>query len=399
MARIDIPSSEAPDITIESVHGSLHVRGWDDERIRIEARNENTLDYTHSEDMLTLRADSDCVLRVPASSQLVVQQVTRDVYVHNLEGSVTIEQVAGSLTLRNVGDTTIQHVAGSLAARNVEGSLTAEEISGNTSVRNIEGDFLARSVSANLSARHVEGDLQASVAGNADLRLDSQGDISVQASGNLFCRLSDADNASVSLESAAQNIHLNTADGKLHLQTASHQFTLGDGSQEVQLKAAGLIDFRSRGSSEDMDELDLDLDLDFDFMDEGALAGEITDQITAQLDAQMENVNEQLKQMQERLRHSTERAQQRAQQRVAAAQRRLHTKLQQRSSRVPVTVNPKKPAPVSEQERMLILQMVQDKKISVAQAEMLLNVIEGRQTPPAAPEPPVAPQAPGDEHA
>jgi len=401
MARIELRSSEDPQITVESVNGSLQVRGWDSERIRIEVRNEADVQYTNDVDVFTLRALSDCVLRVPGGSTLAVQQVTRDAYVHNLEGSVTVEQVAGSLTLRNVGETNVQHVAGSLTARNVEGSLTVDEVSGNASVRNIEGDFIARNISANLAARHIEGDVQAVASGNADLRLDSEGDISLEARGNLFCRLNDAENANVTLESGAHEIHISTPEGKSHLQTSNHQLTLGDGSQEVRLVAAGLVDFRSRGG--ELDELDVDLDLDLDFLDDSELlAGEITEQVTAQLDAQMESVNQQLKQMQDRLRHSTDRASQRAQQRVAAAQRRLQNKLQQRSSRVAVAVQPRKPAPVSEQERMLILQMVQDKKISVAQAEMLLNVIEGRgtatsptpPTPPEAPAPPVPPRSP-----
>jgi hypothetical protein len=85
--------------------------------------------------------------------------------------------------------------------------------------------------------------------------------------------------------------------------------------------------------------------------------------------------------LQQRLRHTGDHATRRAQERVAAAQRRLQLKLQNKSGRgIAFQFPNKKPDPVSEQERMMVLQMVQDKKISVAQAEMLLNTIEGRAT-------------------
>jgi len=42
-------------------------------------------------------------------------------------------------------------------------------------------------------------------------------------------------------------------------------------------------------------------------------------------------------------------------------------------------LHPRKPVdPVSEEERMMILQMLQDKKISVEQAEKLLAALEGK---------------------
>ncbi|MBX3002965.1 MAG: DUF4097 family beta strand repeat protein [Anaerolineales bacterium] len=397
MARIEFPIDDEPEIRIDDVRGSLQVRGWNEERIRIEARNEQDLHFTNTAGRLTLRADNDCTLRVPVGSTLSVQQVGRDAYIQSIEGTVQVQQVAGSLTLRSTGEATLQAVAGSVAARAIEGDLTIRAVSGNASLRDIEGDLTIDAVDANLSLRNIQGDIRVTAGGNADLRLDAEGgDVHVQASGNLFCNLADPSDAHVRLESGAESIHIRTQDTKNFIQSPSHEFTLGDGGRDVLLQADGLIDFRSRAyKGSDMEDLDFDLDLDLDLLEANAgLAGEITEQVSAQLDAQLESVNEQLKELHERLRHTSERNAQRAQRRIEAAQRQLQSKLQSRNARAHSLQTPKQAAPVSEQERMMILQMVQDKKISVSQAEMLLNAIEGRPVSVPTPPTPLPPTPP-----
>lgn len=398
MARIEFPTNSSPEITIQGVNGSLQVKGWNEDRIRIDVRSEDDVRFTNSEDMLTLSAGSDCVLRVPSEGNLSLQGVNRDAYIANIEGSVSVDGVDGSLTVKAVGETRIQNVAGNLNVRQVEGELSVADISGNAAIRGVEGDLKAVDVHANLSLREIEGEIMARSDGNADLRLDTDdtGDVQVEAAGNLFCTLAPDNDAEVHLESGGHSIHINTDEVRKHVQAASHTFTLGDGGNDVQLKAGGNIDFRSRESGD----FDVDLDLDLDMLGETAgLADEITEQVSAQLEAQLESLNEQMESLQQRLRQTSDRATRKAQERVAAAQRRLQLRMQNRGGGRTFGVNLpiKKADPVSEQERMMILQMVQEKKISVAQAEMLLNTIEGRPIPQ--PETQTDPEAKGGSDA
>lgn len=386
MARIELPSDGSPHVTIENVNGSLQVKGWSEDRIRIDVRSEEDLHYTNTADMLTLQANSDCVLRVPEESTLTVQSVNRDAYIANVEGEVHVESVSGSLTIKAVGETRIENISGNLNVRTVEGDLSVSEIAGNAAIRGVEGDLKAEDVHANLSLREIEGEIVAHTDGNADLRLDMDdtGDVEVEAAGNLFCNLVSGNDADLEFESGAQSIHINTDEVRKHVQASQHEFTLGDGGSDVRLKAGGHIDFRSRESGEGFD---VDLDLDLDMIDE---ATGLADEISERVGAQLESLNEQMESLQERLRRqNNDRATRKAHDRVAAAQRKLQLRMQNRGGGRSFGVNlpTKKADPVSEQERMLILQMVQDKKISVAQAEMLLNTIEGRQlTPPPAAE-------------
>lgn len=406
MARIDIPSNDSPEIQIEKVAGSLQIKGWDEESIRIEVRSQGDLHYDVVDGNLSLSCDSDCILRVPEESTIHVEAASGDAYISYIEGSVQVDSVGGSLTLKSVGTTTIGEISGNLAARNIEGELSADEISGNATLREVEGDLELKEVHANLSLRNVEGNVEAKSDGNADLRLDLETgmDYEVESGGNLFCYLGDEADADVTLESAAGSIQVFTAEGRQNLQTQKHEFILGEGGATVELKAGGHIDFRCHDSKSSAD---FDLDLDF-VEDMSGLADEISEQVSAQVEGQLESLNAQLETLQERLRQSGDRAALHAQRRVQAAQRKLQHKLQHKfrgphGRIINFGTGGKVAEPVSDSERMLILQMVQEKKINVSEAEMLLNTLEGRATapempmaptPPTPPEPPTPPTPP-----
>ncbi|MEX2162370.1 MAG: hypothetical protein WD751_10720 [Anaerolineales bacterium] len=394
MARIQIPAGESPLLKIENVAGSLQVKGWDEQVIRIDVDSEEHLEYRFKDDTLILSCESDCMLRVPEQSELHIKSVDGDAYVNGLEGKVRVDQVGGSLNLKTVGEAALGNIDGNLTARNVEGELNAEEVSGNLSLRDVEGEVSAKEIHGNLSLRNIEGNIEAASDGNAELRLELEAgsEYRVKAGGNLFCHLDASTDADVVLISGAKQIHVYTEDSKQLVQTGRHEFILGDGGATLELSAGGHIDFRCREGEE--------FTPDMDFVDDLAgLADEITEQVTTQMEGQLESLNEQLEALGERLKQSGSRAAAHAQRRVQEAQRRLERKLRNRHGQV-VTVSHsgKASEQVSSKERGLILQMVQEKKISVQEAEMLLNTLEGRKAgegePPVPPVPPVPPTPP-----
>lgn len=391
MARIDVPMGDNPEVIIENISGILQVKGWDEEQVRVEVPKQEQIHHQATSDRLTLSSDGDCILRVPEDCTLKVKTVSGDAYIGHITGTLEIGSIGGSLTLKALGEVQLGKIHGTLTVRAIEGDISVEEVYGNAALREVEGELHINSVHANLSLREVEGYIEARSDGNAELRLDElENDVDIKAGGNLFCYLDEETDAEVSLESGAQQIQVSTGENKQSLQTKKHVFTLGDGGTNIYLKAGGHIDFRSEGGSSDAD-----FDLDLDFLDEvDDMADEISEQVGAQVEGQLQSLNERLEGLQERLRASGERAARVAQRRVEAAQRKLQHKLHGPYGRIFASTQAIKQAePVSDQERSLILQMLQDKKIDVQEAEMLLNTLEGRA--PAA-EPPASESKPSE---
>ena len=374
MERVDLVSSDSPELHIDAVTGSLQLKAWPQKGIRIELQHKEDLTYNFEGDALHLTAHGDCIVRAPNGSFLQIEMVTKDAYVSGIEGEIHVQEISGSLTLRAVGESHIETVNGNLTARGVEGDIMVDEVSGNVTLRDIEGDVEIKEVHGNLSLRDLEGGIQAKADGNADMHLtEDVGDCDIRSGGNAFCNLDAPGDAEVSLESEAQNIHVNTSSGKQQVQTRKHAFTLGSGSKTIEISAGGHIDFRC------LEGETFTLDLDLDALDNVAdLAGEIGDHVTAQMESQLEGLNAQLEALSERLRNSGDRAARHAQQRVAAAQRKLERRMRTSGGRAINIATKKSADPVTEKERMLILQMVQEKKITVQEAEMLLNTLDGR---------------------
>lgn len=404
MARINLDSGDISEVHIERVAGSLQIKGWDEDSIRIDVQDEQDLTYTINDELFVLNCKGDCVLRIPESSSLDVESVGGNAFIGDIEGELNLQSISGSLSVKTVGGTTIGTVSGNLSIRGVEGDLTIDSIQGNASIRDIEGSVSATEVQANLSLRDIEGEIQARSRGNAELRVEPEDEVNVKTQGNLFCRVEEDADLDVTLHSGANHIQLYTDNGRQLLNNENYKFELGDGGTEVKLYADGQIDFRSSGKAGDFS-----FDVDLDFVDDMAgLADEISEQVTSQMESQLENLNEQLESLSERLRNTGDRAARNAQRHVHAAQRRLQQRLAMQRGRagkrgrvVNAAPGVKRSEPVSSAERALILQMVQEKKINVQEAEMLLNTLEGRAVaepePPAAPEAPAAPAAPETE--
>lgn len=400
MALIEIPLSESDlDLVIENVGGSLHIKGWGRDGVRAEIQDANDLSHKEKGGKLVLSTKSDLFLRVPSDNNLTVKAVGGEANLNGLEGELVIGTVGGSLNLRDVARTRIEEVSGNLSARDVEGGLSVARVSGNFVARDVEGDLTAEKVSGNATLRDIEGRIEmpdvtanfslrdgdlfvdANARGNANLRqdLDDDADYTINAKGNIFCRLETTPNAKVVLESQGENILVQTDESSQVIHSPKHEIGFGDEEAKLHLVAGGNIDFRCREDDEGFN-----FDLDLDFMDDvGSMVDEISDQVSSQVEAQLGALNSQLESLGERLQFSGEHTARQAQRRVEAAQRRLERKLQarRRSGRplvIPVAPFGTKGEPVSEAERMLVLQMVQDKKISVEEAEMLLNTLEGR---------------------
>lgn len=384
MKRIDLTSSDSPKIRVEQVAGSLQIKAGDDDSIRIEIEDQEELDYSFESDVLTLSADRDCYLRVPNGSSLVIEEVDGNADIVAVDGDVRIEEISGNLNMKNVGPTAITEVAGNLNVRGVEGDLNVVEVSGNASLRDIEGNLSVKEIGGSLSLRDAEGSVTVETGGNAELRLEvlSGAAYQVTAGGNLFCHIDPPGDATVRLTSEAERMHIYTETEKQTRSVEEYEFQLGKGRADLRLSAGGHIDFRCRERSEDPS-----FGIDLDFVDDIAgLADEISMQVGAQVENQIEALNEQLTALGERLRNSGGRHAHAAQRRVERAQHRLERKLRGKGGRVVLTAAAKPVEPVTSEERALILQMVQEKKITVAEAEMLLNTLEGRK--------PVAPTAP-----
>lgn len=416
MSTQSIPTSPNPEIVIQQILGNLLIKGGDEPQVVIQA-DPSELTVEKQDDSLQLSCLGDCNIRLPHGATIKIAAAHGDAHLKYLEDALTIGTIHGSLTLRSVAGTQIDTVHGDFSAKEVDGSLQVQSIYGNAAAREIMGDCVLEDVQGNLDLREIEGQITTNCSGNVRMRLNllSGSNYQVKADGNLYCHLPH--DASVKLVMIGESDIIKVKSPKSAQVYHQSELTLelGDASAEMLLSAGGglYVSYDEDGRGEGYgSETTYPEDL----------SQQIAQQVEAQISSQLQMINEQIERMSdqfnrvgmstdeanrilEKARQASERGTARAQEKLRLAQEKLERKLeatrrqQERRARAaeeraqghsrrswgiewpaPPTPPPPPSTPqVSEEERLMILRMLEQKKISLDEADKLLAALESKE--------------------
>jgi hypothetical protein len=284
-------------------------------------------------------------------------------------------------------------------------------------------------VGGNLDVRDVDGELSVTAGGNGRVRLRqiNGDDFQVSVGGSLNCRVSEAVSLQVSLTSAAGSIRVKVPGQSAVIQENTYTLTLGSGAGRMALSAGGTIFFTSQAA--DWGDVDDEDDAGDDFAGvSDEFTRQVSQQIQSQVEAQMQTLTRQINEqvdslsttlgkaglsaadadrIMQRARETSQEASARAQEKLRRAQERLERKVaaaqrkaEQRNDRrygahrhswsfewprPPAPPGAPRPPggpsdqePVKDEERLTILRMLEQKKITLEQAEQLLAALEGK---------------------
>lgn len=413
MGQKSVATSSAPEVSIEEVHGSLQIRGWERPEVLVRYGSDNDVILEGSEERVQIRCKSNCLVRVPHDANVHIGNVHGNARIKLLDEALSCQQVNGSLFLRNVGETQIETVNGDLMAKQIMGPLGAKQVNGNAVSRDVQGDLAIEQVSGNLELRDIEGNIAVSTSGNARVRLNllAGDNYAIEAKGNLHCRIPDYASVQANLFSKSKDIRVNTPESKETFQEASHQITFGDGIAKMTLSADGNLSLTCEETDwSNMDDVEAEFDRAFAGFSE-TFERQISAQIESQVESQIEILNEQMDSLAASLeesglsdaeiertmrmaRQSSERASALAEVKLRRAQEKLERKLAaaQRKAELKARAAERRrkgwryegvssdvaarDEPVTDDERLMILRMLEQKKISKEEAEKLLAAME-----------------------
>jgi hypothetical protein len=436
MERQFVTTSASPKVVLE-IHASLRLKGWDELQVAAKTDSEDNLSIEQQDDTVHVRCSSDCKVSVPRQATVTIEAVDSNATIKGLEGEFTIQEASSNLVIHGVGPANIQTVHGDLSVKNVSGDIKIASVDGNITARDIQGDFIVSDiVRGNLTLSDVSGNASAKVNGNATLNFDPAPgeEYDFTADGNLLCNLPSDASVAVNIIRASQvTVNFPGVERK-ESGDEPIEFSLGDGDAALKLAADGNIYIGSQTPSWDTFD-----HFNFDFGDKFAQIGEkfeglgedFANQISQQIEAQMEMVGnqidtqlsgltarlgamglsaEQQERVAERARKASERASARVQEKMRRAQEKLDRKMAEAQRRAEQrareaerrtrehghhagtrdhrswrfdfptpSVPPVPPSePISDDERMVILRMLENKTISPEQAEQLLSALEGK---------------------
>jgi hypothetical protein len=373
-------------VIIDHVEGDLQVAGWD--RAEVSAKTDGKeFDLRVEGDKAYARSVGDLILYLPREANLQTGNISGDADIRAVSGNTRIENVAGDLQMRAVGPVTLNNVGGDLSVRGCAGDFSAEHIGSDASLRDVQGNLKLSMVGSDLYLRNTSANIQAQTGADAILYLQPKpvANVTIKARADILLRLPATVDAELSLQGGSmESIRVDFAGVEPGEAGVTRKVKLGSGTAKIRLTAGGDLIVTSRA-----DEWQSLADFDSGGLDE-MFPGRFPD-ISAHLHEHISQQIQEATQNAQRHRERTER-------RVEAAMRRAEEKMrasERRSKFMGVVVGrvnagrppsptppPAPPAPISEPvsdaERLAVLKMLQDKKISLQDAEKLLAALEGK---------------------
>ncbi len=371
----------APLIRIAEVSGDLIVQAWPQAEVQTQTDEAGQLTVEQEGETVTLRCRDDLMVNVPYGTTLQIQAVHGDARITGTYGAVQVEQVNGDLQIRESSDTRIGQVNGDLTLRQVTGELTVDSVNGDAAITGVTGHVLISEVSDDLLLDDINGSVEASAHDDVSLRLKPAPGQSyiIKAGSDIVCRIPIDAHVTARLH-AGGDIRVRKLEAPAQEATGEMNFVLGDGRAELNLTARG--DIVLSGRQAEWEEGGVGVEL-------GQQAAELAEQLGRQIEIQIEAATKQIDARLTQL--DTEDIGAKVQEKVQAALRKAEETLAQAMRNVesrqgssrgwqappPRPAKPAKPPKptVSSEERLTILRMVDEGKISVEQAEQLLAAL------------------------
>ncbi len=380
-------------IHVEGIGGDLRVRAGD--YFGVSGKGHAGYELTEEEDFDMLRFEgvsSDLKLEIPPQASFHADGIGGDAKITEITGEIIIKGIGGDFVLRESGAARIGNVGGDILFKRMEGHVEIGNVGGDASLREIEGDIQVINVGGDAILRDVHGSARMkNVAG--DLVLDTDFMPGTEhfyvVGGDAVIRIEEGTLARFRLP-AGSKYRVDVEGAEIaENEEGDIVVTFGAGeTAEIVLEAGGDIRFIS--PSEGF-EFNFDFDFDFDFDDkmadfERTLAEQLAG-ISDKIAINAERITQKLSaRAAEKAEMAAERAAAKAERAAAkAAERVPRVRFSPKDWSFAAPEPPEAPAapapprePVSDEERMIILRMLEGGKISVEEAERLLKALESR---------------------
>src|SRR6185503_18802244 len=349
-----------PKIQLEKIGGDLSVVGWDGADLLIKS-DEDDARVEQTGETVSVSSGSDVSLRLPKGASLAIKFIGGDASIRGLLGGMEIQEIHGDLSIQDAGPISIDTIHADFSLRGAKGDLYIKNAHGDVSIRDVDGNVTLDSVADDLALRGARGNIKVNVGDDVIVYLEPKADggYAVNAGDDILLVLPKTANATVTMQGDAIDVDWPGIDKDAD--ATQRVVVLGDGSAQISLSAGGEVRLTNKAdAAESVDEFGNFAGVNFDWSGFG-----------------------------ERISRQVEQATARAAKRAEEAARRVERHVERQSRRgrgfnwnwefkgMPKPPTPPEPPsePIAEEERMTILKMLAEKKITAQQAEELLNAL------------------------
>jgi hypothetical protein len=363
-----ISAGRTPKIVIEFIEGDLSLVGWEGEDVLLKG-DDDLLQFNQNGETINVSCDDDLSLRVPKAASIFVRKIGGDASIRGVMGGIEVQEIEGDLSIRDMDSAAIGTIHSDFSLRGAKGHLSVKSALGDISIREVDGNISLESVADDLALRDVHGNVSANVAGDVVLYLNPQvgNAYSVHAGDDILLVMPPKANATLTLN--ADSIDVEWKGIKNDEDATNRVITLGDGSAVVTLIAGGDIRVSNQSNAgETAEDFGNFAGIGMDWSGFGERISRQVDQATRRAAKQADEAARRAAETHRRFEEGVER---RVKAKMNVGVGRWNWDLSPKG--VPMPPKPQ----VTDEERMTILKMLQEKKITAEDADKLLSALEG----------------------
>lgn len=373
MATKTFACGASPQVIV-TAEGDLSITGWDQESIEAHFRNEEDLTIEQSDNRLTFFTDGSLALKIPFESLLQVNLVDGSLALSTMRGAASIQSVGGHLSLQGTGPVTCGNVSGHVKFANTVGEICVRNVGGNLKGSQADGIVSVTNVGGSIKLLNVTLQGRVHAGGNIKVKIpDTPQDLEAYAGGNIKIWVPPDAGFELEAHSGGEKVLLQTGSETQRLGNGQSRRTVGAGGPLLKLHAGGNIYVLTSGWEEDLAAEDFDA------------SGMAAPSVSAEIDARIHRrIEEKMRQAEIKANAAARRAEEKMN---AAMRKAEHYKSRPgfETFRGPGSFNVNWPQPpedprekVTDEERMLILNMLSEKKITAEEANRLLDALSGK---------------------
>lgn len=399
MKQISMPLKPDSKVNIKT-SDDLSLEGGDPLIMTAVVPHSDALKFSESGDKVEIKATSDLRMHVPALQAVTVEKVGGDAHIAGLSQRVIIGKVGGDLAINDLTGASIEMVGGDISLQRTSGAVEIARVGGDLIGKDVASVF-SRAVGGDIFLQGVNGSRNLVAGGDVDVQLlaSDLGEVTITAGGDVHLMVSPTSNAQLELISSGDTIQLDACGQKGEWDQEQLAIPLGDGGSLVKVIAGGEI------VVSDHEGVERDFDRRFEDVIENwkDFGLEIEKQINEGVAAAADSIKWAtfgVTEASEKARMKVEKAMRRLDEKgIRIDNKGIHVEQPGRGGKsvnisgsgMPIGKNgkvvgftyPGEAAPgaktgskATDEERIMVLKMLQDKKITLEEAEKLLSALE-----------------------
>lgn len=368
--KLNIRASD--DLSVEGLEGSVMVAV---------VRQSDSFKYTEAVGKTEVKVTSDCRLQLPSSVPVTVEKVGGDATLMNLTARVIAGKIGGDLVIRNLPGASIDAVGGDLHINLVDGGIEVVRVGGDLYGSEVQS-LSARAIGGDAYLRRVSGEINLTAGGDVQLEMNSSDlpTINITAGGDIQLVVPTNANGQLAMTAKGNTISVHVGEQVGDWEVEQLDLPLGEGKNLIKLTAGGDITV----SDQKIIEHDFDAVFESSADEWRSFGADLEKQIRESIGSAMEGVHWATQ--------SAAFAGEKARAKVEKAMRKLDAKgvvIDHTGVNVgrdgkhvgitfgtPVAKTEKRSSGPSDEERLLVLKMLQEKKITLEEAEKLLSALD-----------------------